>query len=574
MKRKRTPLERVLLFFEVHWIKIAIAVAVIASILWPVLALRSIDSYQRTYLMVIMSMTPIQSILYAGIFILMLYWLHYGGGSFSKLSKSRIKSHNVNVRWDEVIGMEEAKQEALEVVNLLTDHAKVTQIGGKVLRGVLLSGPPGCGKTYLAKAIATESGLPFLSISGSEFIEIFVGTGPARVRKIFKQARQLARIEGGCIIFIDELDAVGTSRGADLGFGAQTERNNTVNELLVQMDGLESARFNIVVIGATNASESVLDPALLRPGRLDRKIYVDRPGLEDRHKLFAFYLAKVKAEPDIDVARLARRAVWKSPAEIENIVKEAALIAARNKHLLIAFKDLSEGLERIELGFKRRRKMNEEERRRIAYHEAGHVVVTYLLHPTDDVFKASIISRRDALGVVYHQPREELFTSSRDRILANIKAALGGYVAEKLKCASTSDGVAADFHNAITQAHTMVWRLGMGTNGFIGDYEALLSSWAFRGAGAGDRLSDQTKNRLNQETQLILSQCVKDVEDLLRAEDVLLERFANELLQKEELEYDDIEATFKEYGRQRIPSPTAPASTSGSTSSSPPVPPS
>jgi len=574
MKRKRTPLERVLLFFEVHWIKIAIAVAVIASILWPVLALRSIDSYQRTYLMVIMSMTPIQSILYAGIFILMLYWLHYGGGSFSKLSKSRIKSHNVNVRWDEVIGMEEAKQEALEVVNLLTDHAKVTQIGGKVLRGVLLSGPPGCGKTYLAKAIATESGLPFLSISGSEFIEIFVGTGPARVRKIFKQARQLARIEGGCIIFIDELDAVGTSRGADLGFGAQTERNNTVNELLVQMDGLESARFNIVVIGATNASESVLDPALLRPGRLDRKIYVDRPGLDDRHKLFAFYLAKVKTEPDIDVARLARRAVWKSPAEIENIVKEAALIAARNKHPLIAFKDLSEGLERIELGFKRRRKMNEEERRRIAYHEAGHVVVTYLLHPTDDVFKASIISRRDALGVVYHQPREELFTSSRDRILANIKAALGGYVAEKLKCDSTSDGVAADFHNAITQAHTMVWRLGMGTNGFIGDYEALLSSWAFRGAGAGDRLSDQTKNRLNQETQLILSQCVKDVEDLLRAEDVLLERFANELLQKEELEYDDIEATFKEYGRQRIPSPTAPASTSGSTSSSPPVPPS
>ncbi len=467
------------------------------------------------------------------------------------MSKSHVKGEDINVKWDEVIGMDEAKREAWEVVELLKDHAKVEQIGGKVLRGVLLSGPPGCGKTYLAKAIATEAGLPFLSISGSEFIEIFVGTGPARVRKIFAKARQFAKINGGCIIFIDELDAVGTSRGADLGFGAQTERNNTVNELLVQMDGLESQRYNIVVIGATNASESVLDPALLRPGRLDRKIYVDRPGLEDREKLYQFYLTKVKVEPSVDVARLARRSVWKSPAEIENIVKESALIATRNKRQLITFKDLSEALERIELGFKRRRKMNEDERRRIAYHEAGHIVVTYRLHPTDDVFKASIISRRDALGVVYHQPREELFTSSRNRILANIKAALAGYMAEKLKFESTSDGVAADFHNAMTQAHNMVWRLGMGTNGFIGDYEALLSAWGFRQSGSGDRLSDGVKEKLNNETQAILTQCLSDVEKLLREEDVLLERFTAELLKKEELEYDEIEAIFAEYGKQR-----------------------
>ncbi|MBI3082952.1 MAG: hypothetical protein HYY90_01085, partial [Candidatus Omnitrophica bacterium] len=178
---------------------------------------------------------------------------------------------------------------------------------------------------------------------------------------------------------------------------------------------------------------------------------------------------------------------------------------------------------------------------------------------TDDVFKASIISRRDALGVVYHQPREELFTSSRNRILANIKAALGGFVSEKLKFESTSDGVAADFHNAITQAHNMVWRLGMGTNGFVGDYEALLSSWAFRGAGSGARLADRTKDRLNEETHLILSQCVKDVEALLRTEDVLLERFAGELLKREELEYDDIEAIFTEYGKQRVLPPQTPA---------------
>ena len=551
MKRQQNFSEKIQLFFELHWIKLIGVVVLILSIAWPTITLLGMDSYQRQYLYAMVSLTPIQSIIYTIPFIGGYWWLFSGGMGIGKLSKNAIKPGQINIHWNDVIGLEEAKLEAWEVVELLRDHAKVERIGGKVLRGVLLSGPHGCGKTYLAKAIATESGLPFLSVSGSEFIEIFVGTGPARVRKIFKKAQQLARTEGGCLIFIDELDAVGTSRGTDLGFGAQTERNNTVNELLVQMDGLESLKYNVVVIGATNASESVLDQALLRPGRLDRKIYVDRPGLEDREKLYRFYLNKIKTEPSVDVARLARRSVWKSAADIENIVKEGALIATRNKHELVSLKDLSDALDRVELGFKRRRKMSEDERRRIAFHEAGHIVVTYLLHPTDDVFKASIISRRDALGVVYHQPREELFTSSRSRIIANIKAALGGYVAEKLKFESTSDGVAADFHNAMLQAHQMVWRLGMGTNGFVGDYEALLSSSMFRGAGTSDRISDRTKDRLNEETHQILTQCTKDVETLLRAEDVLLERFAKELLAKEELEYDDIEAVFVEYGKQR-----------------------
>ncbi len=552
MKRPVSFNDRVRIFFELHWIKLAIILTMLISVLWPIQAFMALDSYQRTYLLAFTSMLPLQSIIYAGVFIVMLYWLHYGGGSFSKLNKSRVRSDHINVRWSEVIGMEEAKQEAWEVVELLRDHTKLTRIGGKILRGVLLIGPPGCGKTYLAKAIATEAGLPFLSISGSEFIEIFVGTGPARVRKIFKQAQQHARMEGGCIIFIDELDAVGTSRGADLGFGAQTERNNTVNELLVQMDGLESLRTNILVIAATNASESVLDEALLRPGRLDRKIYVQEPGLEDREKLMKHYLSKVKADPQVDVARLARRTVGYSPADIENLVKESALIAARNKHETITFKDLSEALERIDLGFKIHTKLVPEERERVAYHETGHLITAYLLHPTDDVFKASIITRRGAHGVVYRVPQRDLKLQTRDRLMGSIKVSLAGYVAEKLKCQSTSEGCGTDFQKATQMAHQMVWNLGMGTNGFVGNYEILTGSWIFRGQSSGDYLSDRVKERLNEEMQSILTQCAKEVEELLRREDALLERFKDELLKRDELEYDEIETIFAEYGRPRL----------------------
>ncbi|MBI4341493.1 MAG: AAA family ATPase [Candidatus Omnitrophica bacterium] len=558
MKRRRSWLQAIKLFLEIHWVKFVLVIVLVASVVWPILTLQGIDSYQRTYLVAVLSMTPLQSIMGAVFFVALLYWLHYGGGSFSKMNKSLVKGQQVNVKWDDVIGMEEAKLEAWEVVELLKDHAKVTHIGGKVLRGVLLAGPPGCGKTYLAKAIATEAKLPFLAVSGSEFIEIFVGTGPARVRKIFKKAQQMARVEGGCIIFIDELDAVGTSRGHDLGFGAQTERNNTVNELLVQMDGLESQRFNVVVIGATNADEDVLDQALLRPGRLDRKIYIDRPGLADREKLLQFYLGKVKAEPNIDVHRLACRTVYHTPAEIENLVKESALIATRNRHELIMYRDLSEALERIDLGFKIKQKLAPEERRRVAYHESGHLIATYLLHPTDDVFKASIVSRRGGThGVVYHVPREELKLTSRDRMLANVKVALAGYVAEKLKCGSTSDGVGSDFSHAMRLVKAMVWNLGMGTNGFIGNYDVLTGSWVFRGGSTGDYMSDRVKEKLHDEMQHILHQCAQDVEQMLTKEDALLERFTEELLKKDELEYDDIEPIFAEFGKQRVERPAA-----------------
>jgi cell division protease FtsH len=557
MKRKLNPIQRTQLFFEIHWVKILVALILLASLIWPIIALGHLDSYQRSYIMAFTSLTPLSAILSAVAFVFLYKQAFMSGGMF-QFAKSAVKGDKVSIKWTDVIGMEEAKMEAWEVVELLRDHVRVTQIGGKVLRGVLLSGPPGCGKTYLAKAIATESGLPFIAASGSEFVEVFVGTGPGRVRKLFAKARQLARTDGGCIIFIDELDAVGSSRRSDLGFGAQTEHNNTVNELLVQIDGLETMRHNIVVIGATNAEETVLDAALLRPGRLDRKIYVDRPGLADREKLLQYYLGKVKSDTSVDVGRLARRTVYHSAADIENLVKEGALIATRHKRVEVTQKDLSEALERIDLGFKIHQKLAPAERRRVAYHESGHLVTTYLLHPTDDVFKASIISRRGGThGVVYHVPREELKLNSRERLMANITVALAGYVAEKLKCGSTSDGVGGDFPHATGIAHQMVWTLGMGTNGFIGNYEMLTGSWKFRAGGTGDHLSDSVKERLNNETQQILTQCMQDAEQLLRQEDALLERFTEELLKRDELEYDEIEAIFAEHGKQRTP-PTAP----------------
>jgi cell division protease FtsH len=462
-------------------------------------------------------------------------------GGFAKLEKGVVKGEDVAVKFSDVIGIDEAKQEAWEVVQLIKDHRRLQQIGGKIVRGILMLGPPGCGKTYLAKAIATEAGIPFISMSASEFTEIFVGVGASRMRKLFKQARRLAEAHGGCIVFIDELDAVGRKRSFSyLGGGMET--NTTQNQLLVEMDGLKDNEQNVIVVGATNAPEYELDEALRRPGRFDRKIYIDKPNLEGREALFKYYLTKVKYDDSINVGKLARQSVYKSPADIMNVVKESALIATRNKRDVITHKDISEAIDRIDLGIKHRKFMTPREKEMVAYHESGHLVVLYLMHPTDDVFKATIISHRGALGLVKHQPKEELHTRSKDALMMDVKVSLSGYVAEKIKYGTTSSGVSQDFKNAMNVAHTMVWSLGMGDHGFVGDYSEIPDT----------EISESTKEKLNTETQNIMQRCLKETEDTLKKEWAIVERFAKELLAKEELEYDEIDAIFKEYGKAHI----------------------
>ena len=540
---------RARLFMQRWWLAVAIVVGLGLSIGLPLWYLAGMEPALRRYIIGINMAGFPMTIIGTLIFVAFLYLIQYGGG-FARFRKARIDAQNVQVRFPDVIGLTEAKREALEVVELIKDRAALKKVGGKIIHGLLMIGPPGCGKTMLAKAIATEAGVPFLSAAGSEFVEIFVGVGASRVRKLFKQARQYAQAYGAAIIFIDELEVVGKSRVFFDAFGGSSESNSTLNQLLVEMDGLTDIDAPVVVIGAMNAQREVLDPALLRPGRFDRTITIGRPNLAERQEIFEYYSRKIKVEPGVDLGRLARKAVYKTPAEIENILKEAALIATRDRRESVGYKDLSSAIERIELGLAHRLNMTPGEKRMTAYHEAGHLIVLYLTHPTNDVFKASIVERGGTLGVVHSIPREELFSSDTKTLRAHINVALGGYAAEKLKFGVTTDGVSADFGRAVEIAHKMVWQYGMGTDGLVGDFTMIPK----------EQLSESLKERLNAATQVILRDSLKEVEDLLKEHFPILERFADELVRREELDYDEIAAIFTEYGKppKPLPVPLAP----------------
>jgi len=522
------------MYIRENKVKILIGFIVIALLILTVIGLASLESFYRKMTLATMPLQFLMAGIHAGIFVFM--YLTFMRGGFAKLDKAPIKGKDVCISWGDVIGMHDAKQEALEVVQLMKDSANVQKMGGNVIKGLLMLGPPGCGKTYLAKAIATEAGLPFISMSGSEFVEVFVGVGASRVRKLFKKARDLAYGYGGCIIFIDEIDAIGRSR--TFSFMGGQETNSTLNQVLAEMDGLKGKEENIVVIGATNALEQHMDTALLRPGRFDRKIMITNPSQEDREDLFKFYLSKVKAGDNLNVGRLARRAVGKSPADIANIVKESALIATRSKKTSIDLKSISEAFERVDLGIKHRMTVTPKEKEMTAYHETGHLMITYLKAPSKSVFKASIIPRRGTLGVVWSPEKEELHSKSKEQLYSEIMICLGGYAAEKVKFDTSTTGVSSDFTKAMQMAHTMTWALGMGGSGYVGDYTSIPK----------DELSEEVKVTLNKDTNAIMQRCIIEAKKTLEDNRKILDRFAKELLEREELEYDEIIAIFSEYG--------------------------
>ncbi len=527
---------KVRLFVRRHWLALTLGAVAALALLFPVWYLAGMEENFRAYVIGMNVASMPWMVLNTVIFVGFLYLMQAGG--FSALRKTRVDAGAVDVRFSDIVGLEEAKREAWEVVQLIRDRTKVRAIGGKILKGALLVGPPGCGKTMLAKAVAAEAGVPFLSAAGSEFVEVFVGVGAARVRKLFALARDYAGAYGACIVFIDEIEVVGRRRVLYDAFGGGSETNGTQNQLLVEMDGLDPAS-NVVVFGATNAAEHALDEALLRPGRFDRKIFVGRPSLSEREKLYSHYLGKVKYDRDMDLGRLARKSVGDTPAEIENVVKEAALLAVRDSRDRVTYKDISGAIARVNLGVAHRLDVTSRERERIACHEAGHLVAAYLSHPTNDVFKASILHRAGALGGVYQMPAEEIYVPDRETYLGGLRTALAGYAAERIKYGVTSSGVGNDFAKATRIAHSMVWEMGMGNSGFIGNYSAV----------PGAERSSAIKDGLEKESQELLKAQLAEVDALLKEHWRIVERFIKELLEREELDYDEIAAVFAEFGK-------------------------
>ncbi len=549
-------MKKIILFFKLYWLQVIITLIGLSLLLSGFLYTKytlgnylQLEDFTRRQISGMMAVY-MPMMFFAQLLIIPLYFAMYfymmRGGGMGNLGNEKAMAASANVKWSEVIGMKDAKREAMELVKLLKDRSMVKAIGGKIIKGTMMIGPPGCGKTYLAKAIATECGLPMLSAVGSEFVGIFIGVGSARMRTLFKQARAVASLNGGCVIFIDEVDSFARPRQADRGFGGTTDHNATVNQFLTELDGLRQAENNIVVIAATNVPEDELDPAIMRAGRFERKIHITLPNLEEREELFKFYLSRVNAEKSINPQLLARKALYFSPSDIDAMVRESGLIALRQARTNITGKDLSDAYDRVSFGLKSNITLTKEEKIWTAYHEAGHALIAYLEHPTNDVIKASIVPHKGNLGFISQRPVEEMHSANKDHLLANIKVSVASYVAEQMTFGKTSSGVGggrgSDFDTAMRIAQMMVWRCGMGKSGLIGDFYAMTD------AAGHPLISEKTKETLDEDVQHILQTCLKEVEQTLSRNKDLLEEFSQNLIKKEELEYDEIVAIFDKYG--------------------------
>jgi cell division protease FtsH len=475
------------------------------------------------------------------------------GGAFS-FGKSRAKmlDESANtITFADVAGVDEAKEEVAELVEFLRDPSKFQRLGGKIPRGVLLVGPPGTGKTLLAKAIAGEAKVPFFSISGSDFVEMFVGVGAARVRDMFEQAKKHAP----CIIFIDELDAVGRQRGAGLG-GGNDEREQTLNQMLVEMDGFEP-NAGIIVIAATNRPD-VLDPALLRPGRFDRQVVVPLPDLKGREQILKVHMRKVPVSSDVRADILARATPGFSGADLANLVNEAALFAARRNKRQVDMDDFEKAKDKIVMGVERKSViMPEEERRNTAYHESGHAVVAKLLDKTDPVHKVTIIPRGRALGVTMQLPLEDRYSMEKEQILQNICVLMAGRVAEEIFLNHVTTGAGNDIERATEMARRMVTQWGMSdTLGPMiygeNDEEIFLG----RSITSHKNLSEATMQKVDSEIYRIIHEQYQRARQLIEANRGKVEMMAKSLLEWETLDADQIDDIMRG-NPPRPPKPTA-----------------
>jgi cell division protease FtsH len=456
------------------------------------------------------------------------------GGGLSGLGRSqarRVEASTQRVSFDDVAGIDEAEDELAEIVDFLRNPQKYQRLGGRIPRGVLLAGLPGTGKTLLARAVAGEAGVPFFSISASEFVEMIVGVGASRVRDLFKQAKEAAP----AIIFIDELDAIGRRRSAGSSFGGNDEREQTLNQILTEMDGFD-ANTEVIVIGATNRPE-VLDPALLRPGRFDRRVAVQPPDKDGRRKILEVHTRSLPLAADVDLDQIAATTPGMVGADLANLCNEAALTAARREHDQVQARDFSDALERLILGAERKVIMTDADRERTAYHESGHAIVGMLTPGADPVRKVSIIPRGMALGVTLSTPETDRFNYSEDELRAKIRVALGGRAAEELKYGEMTTGAESDLQQLTQIARHMVGRWGM--SGTIGPITVAPSDGDGPLLPGASGVSEHTQQLVDEEVRRIVEQVYEEVRGLLTDNRDKLESLARRLLDDETLDEAD-----------------------------------
>lgn len=459
--------------------------------------------------------------------------------AFGKSRARMFSGDHPTVTFADVAGVEEAKEELAEVVEFLREPQKFIQLGARIPKGVLLVGPPGTGKTLLAKAVSGEAGVPFFSISGSEFVEMFVGVGASRVRDLFDQAKR----HSPCIVFVDEIDAVGRQRGAGLG-GSHDEREQTLNQMLVEMDGFDTDT-NVIIVAATNRPD-ILDPALLRPGRFDRRVTLDRPDVRGREAILKVHVKGKPLDPQVDLASLARGTPGFVGADLENLVNEAAILAARRNKKAIGQPELEEAIERVVMGPERKsRLISDEEKRIIAYHEAGHAVVGNAIPEADPVQKVTIVGRGQAGGITWFRPEEDRLLMSRKKMMATLAYALGGRAAEEEVFDDITSGASGDLEQVTRMARSMVTRLGMSGelgNMVYGQKEELI----FLGREISEQrdYSEAVAQKIDLEVRKIVDEAYQTAKSILKRYRNELDAVAQKLLEAESITREEFEAIF------------------------------